>query len=345
MISGILYHTRQTEEAERLKKAIGALVLWLVMGILSDLLVHFVNPSMIIITALGVSIAAGGLSYVVRRPGIAAVMIVVAMWSIWLSPLRIVDRWVLPLTELLLGVIIAWWSQRAEIGRMRPRDGFLGFIILILVSVALSVSLLLGHLATLSTNLSLLLAAYLLTPPTELLIVLMILTRHHVTQSFLRRHYQWNAKTLPLVGWGITIGVMMSGIIALVVEWEIKAAHIKIQSNNPFVYAKGLSGHLGLIAFLMIVAIVIMAPVAEEILFRGILFGTLRPAWGLGWATVVAGLLFGVAHMNLTLLIPLALAGMILNLVYWKTGSLIPSTIAHATLNLLSVVIALMALH
>ncbi|WP_082343775.1 CPBP family intramembrane glutamic endopeptidase [Sulfobacillus thermosulfidooxidans] len=345
MISGILYHTRQTEEAERLKKAIGAVVLWLVMGILSDLLAHSLNPSMIIIAALGVSISAGALSFVVRRPEVAAIMIGMAMWSIWLSPLKMVDRLLLPLTELLLGVIIAWWSQRAEIGRLRPRDGFLGFIILILVSMALSVSLLVSHPTTLSTNLSLLLAAYLLTPPTEVLIVLMILTRHHLTRSFLRCHYQWNAKTLPLVGWGITIGIMMSVITALVVEWEIKAAHIRIRSNNPFVFAKGLNGHLGLIAFLMIVAIVIMAPVAEEILFRGILFGTLQPAWGLGWATVVAGFLFGVAHMNLTLLIPLALAGMILNLVYWKTGSLIPSTIAHATLNLLSVVIALLALH
>lgn len=319
-----------------------AVIIWLILGVLTDLLAHMVTPSLIMVTALGMSIMAGALGLLVGRPSWTALMIIVATWSLWLSPMSGIDRWLLPLIEALLGGMISWWSRSAIIGRLEPRDGFFGFILLILVSAALSVALLL-HPVPLSNHLFLLLAAYLLTPPTEVFIVLMILTRHQVTRSYLAQNYQWNQHGLSLIGIGIVIGLALSFATALFVEWEAKLADVRIRSNNPFVYAHGLHHHVGIIGSLMIIAIVIMAPLAEEILFRGILFGTLWPAWGLTWAVVVAGIIFGAAHMNLTLLLPLALAGMSLNWVYFKTRSLIPSTVAHATLNFLSVLVAILS--
>ncbi len=327
-----------------MKKWAARLTLWIASAILADLLAHSTGPGVIMALALGLSIAVGAFALILGRPLWAAVSILFAVSGLWLSPIRLLDRWLLPLAEVVMGMMVAWWSRHAKSGRIAPRDGFFGFVMLIMVSIILSVSLMIGHLVTLSSNLHLLLAAYLLTPPTELLIVLMILGRHQIIGPFLRRNYVWSRGGWWLVGVGLAAGFAMSFITAFLVNMERGIAHITIHSNNPFVYAHGLiPRHAEFVVFLMIVAIVVMAPLAEEILFRGILFGSLWPIWGLSWAVIVAGTIFGLAHMNLTLLIPLACAGMLLNLIYYKTRSLIPSTIAHATFNLLSVVLALSA--
>ncbi|MCL4496044.1 MAG: CPBP family intramembrane metalloprotease [Firmicutes bacterium] len=327
-----------------MKKRAVALALWIVSGILADLLAHTTDPGAIMFVALGMSVATGALALILGRPLWAALAILLALAGLWLSPVRPIDRWLLPLVEMIMGMMVAWWSRHAKEGRIAPQDGFFGFIMLVLVSVILSLALMIGQPVALSSNLPLLLAAYLLTPPTEILIVLMILGRHGIIRPFIQRNYQWTRRGWSLVGLGLAMGLVMSFVITLLVGLESRVGHVAIQSNNPFVYAHGLIHHAGLIMLLMIVAIVVMAPVAEEILFRGILFGSLWPIWGLTWAVIVAGTIFGLAHMNLTLLIPLACAGMILNLIYYKTRSLIPSTIAHATFNLLSVIMALSVL-
>jgi membrane protease YdiL (CAAX protease family) len=79
----------------------------------------------------------------------------------------------------------------------------------------------------------------------------------------------------------------------------------------------------------------VVAPMAEEIFFRGFLFGALRRR-GLVVATLVSGLAFGLAHVAsapIGFLVPLALLGMILALIYERTGSLYPSMALHAVNN------------
>ncbi len=328
-----------------MKKWVLRFALWIASGILADLLAHARAPETILTVSLCLSVAVGAFALVLRRPFWTAVSIFFALSGLWLSAIPPADRWLLPLVEVTIGMMVAWWSRHAKVGKIAPRDGFFGFVLLVMMSLALSVALMIGHTVALSSNLPLLLAAYLLTPPTEVLIVLMILGRHQIIRPFIQRNYRWPRRGWSLVGIGFAAGVAMSFITAFLVDIEHGVGHITVQSNNPFVYAHGLIHHAGLVMFLMMVAIVVMAPLAEEILFRGILFGSLWPIWGLGWAVIVAGVVFGLAHMNLTLLIPLACAGMVLNLVYYKTRSLIPSTIAHASFNLLSVIMALSAIH
>jgi membrane protease YdiL (CAAX protease family) len=86
---------------------------------------------------------------------------------------------------------------------------------------------------------------------------------------------------------------------------------------------------------------------AEELFFRGFIFGTLRrmhvPLAGreLGpWiAAVVTGILFGLAHTgsaNSEYLIPLGFLGFVLCLVRWRTGSLYPGMALHSANNSLA---------
>jgi membrane protease YdiL (CAAX protease family) len=84
------------------------------------------------------------------------------------------------------------------------------------------------------------------------------------------------------------------------------------------------------------VAIVISAPITEEIFFRGFLFGGTRPLVVVAAAALITGLIFSLAHYNLGLIIPFTAVGAILALSYQRTGTLFVPIGAHFLFNLVS---------
>ncbi len=92
------------------------------------------------------------------------------------------------------------------------------------------------------------------------------------------------------------------------------------------------SAGLGARVFLIVAACAII-PAVEEMLFRGLLFGALRPAFGPGWAALVSAVLFAGAHQSLSSFLSLALVGLVFAWLYERTGSLITSTVAHGVFN------------
>jgi uncharacterized protein len=92
------------------------------------------------------------------------------------------------------------------------------------------------------------------------------------------------------------------------------------------------------------VFVCVAAPVAEELFFRGFLFGVLRRMrcsvggreLGPWIAAVFVGLLFGLAHFDSAqpqFLIPLGFLGFVLCIMRWKTGSLYPCMALHSINN------------
>lgn len=84
------------------------------------------------------------------------------------------------------------------------------------------------------------------------------------------------------------------------------------------------------------VLVTVIAPIAEEILFRGFMFGALRNWRGPIVSAVITGILFGAIHAgsaDVEFLVPLALLGVLLALLRWKTGSLLPCMVVHAFNN------------
>jgi membrane protease YdiL (CAAX protease family) len=82
--------------------------------------------------------------------------------------------------------------------------------------------------------------------------------------------------------------------------------------------------------------ICVVAPMCEEILFRGYIFTALRSWRGTATAAVLSGLLFGGVHAGsapVLDLVPLAALGVGLCLLYERTGSLYPSIGAHSLNN------------
>jgi membrane protease YdiL (CAAX protease family) len=77
----------------------------------------------------------------------------------------------------------------------------------------------------------------------------------------------------------------------------------------------------------------ILAPIVEEIVFRGLFYSWLRARWGVAVGVMLSALGFALAH-GIPLLIPaLATQGVIFALVYERSGSLWPPIIMHGVFN------------
>ncbi|MBL4933583.1 CPBP family intramembrane glutamic endopeptidase [Clostridium paridis] len=90
-------------------------------------------------------------------------------------------------------------------------------------------------------------------------------------------------------------------------------------------------------SMLSVLAITILAPIFEEILFRGIVFNELKKSMPVIPAIIAQGVLFGIYHLNLLQGIYAAILGCILGLIYQMTKSLWSNIIVHMTFNLLGV--------
>ena len=81
---------------------------------------------------------------------------------------------------------------------------------------------------------------------------------------------------------------------------------------------------------------VFLAPLAEEMVFRGILYPTIKQAGFPRTAWWVTSLIFGAIHLNLVSFVPLTVFSLLLIWIYEKTGSLWASITAHSLFNFTS---------
>lgn len=89
---------------------------------------------------------------------------------------------------------------------------------------------------------------------------------------------------------------------------------------------------------LIVLCIGILAPVFEEMFFRGMLFTALLerlPTWG---ALIGQALLFAVIHLDLVRLPYLIVLGLVLGYLVKRTSSLLPAVLLHIIINVLSLI-------
>jgi hypothetical protein len=76
--------------------------------------------------------------------------------------------------------------------------------------------------------------------------------------------------------------------------------------------------------------LVVLAPIVEELLFRGLLYRYLRGRTGIVLAVALSALVFAVLHVVIP---PLLVMGIVLAILTERTGSLLPGIVLHATNN------------
>ena len=85
---------------------------------------------------------------------------------------------------------------------------------------------------------------------------------------------------------------------------------------------------------LMFIALVIAAPILEELIFRGIMLDGLLRIYSPTKAVIVSSLLFGLIHLNPAQFVGGALVGGFMGWVYVHTRSVMATILIHAAFNL-----------
>jgi len=145
----------------------------------------------------------------------------------------------------------------------------------------------------------------------------------------------------------IVIGVAV-GLVATVATYTVNAILVLIFRPEAPVVQQVLQDALagGRSLVLAAIVIVLLAPVTEEIVFRGILFQSLDRRLGFWFAATVSSVVFCAIHVEVIMSQPLALVGMfvlsmILAASFHLSGSLIVPILVHAVFNATSLGLAL----
>jgi len=77
----------------------------------------------------------------------------------------------------------------------------------------------------------------------------------------------------------------------------------------------------------------VVAPIVEEIFFRGFVFAGLRGRWSWQTAAVVSAGLFALVHFVPTSILPILLLGLIFAFLYQISGSIWPAILMHMLTN------------
>jgi membrane protease YdiL (CAAX protease family) len=118
--------------------------------------------------------------------------------------------------------------------------------------------------------------------------------------------------------------------------------HFSGAEAQPQPLLRFLSEHAGLHdRFLLILTAVVIAPISEELIFRGYIFGVLRRYAGRWWALVISASVFAAIHAHIPSLAGLFVLAVALTLVYEGTGSLWASILMHALFNSITVILTL----
>jgi len=147
--------------------------------------------------------------------------------------------------------------------------------------------------------------------------------------------------------WG-PLGIAVVGAYATLIAWGALVTALQeagvdtswIEGGNEIPVDEG-EDTVPLVALLALfaVAVMVVAPLAEEVFFRGLLFKALDGVW-VGWAAiVVSGLAFGAFHVNLSVLVPFSVIGMLFAWAFKASGSLWVTVVAHFIVNTVSFIV------
>ncbi len=125
---------------------------------------------------------------------------------------------------------------------------------------------------------------------------------------------------------GVSCWLFNSGVLSLIEEAGLFSSQFEYMEN---ILSPLSSGSL----IISIITVGIIAPFAEEFLFRGVIYNTLRKKISIRWTIIIQAILFGVFHFNLVQGTYATLLGLVFGYITYKTKSLWPAIIIHMVNN------------
>ena len=139
-------------------------------------------------------------------------------------------------------------------------------------------------------------------------------------------------------------GIKKAGMYAATVLFAVTASHIL----NELIIFSGLNdlfpgyseleseAFAGQNLILLFAVVGILAPVVEEVLFRGLILKRIQDYIGSMWAVILSALIFGIYHGNMVQFIYASILGAALGMIMCRTNSLYAVIVAHIAANVWS---------
>ena len=168
-----------------------------------------------------------------------------------------------------------------------------------------------------------------------------------VFKDFVRENIKaFKENLLENIIWTLTIGIGAVYVFSVIGEMIVNLflpANLQEASNQTLVVSL-VSYNAGLMAF----NAVILAPIVEELLFRGLIFNSLRQRSML-WAHLISAFLFGFLHVYSYILsgdmsewiklIPYMMAGFGFSFAYERRQNIVVSIFLHSIKNLIAMIL------
>jgi membrane protease YdiL (CAAX protease family) len=145
-------------------------------------------------------------------------------------------------------------------------------------------------------------------------------------------------RALGRAGWLPWLAISLVGaVIALEVADWLASLATQVLPNSPNTQCTTVRDQYGGYLAVAIPLVCLIAPLSEETIFRGFIYGWLRRRLPVLPAVGISAVVFSAAHLVLVLALPLFAVGVILALLYEYSDSLLPGALVHGLFNLVGI--------
>ena len=137
--------------------------------------------------------------------------------------------------------------------------------------------------------------------------------------------------------WGVLFWVFVLTFGTIIPsEWLLEQLDVEMSESTQHMFEQIMSTPVGY------VAIGLLAPLAEEMVFRGAILRVLLKVFDRRWhwlPIVISAVLFGAVHGNMAQFLHAMLLGLLLGWLYYRTDSIVPGVVLHWVNNSIAYVI------
>ena len=123
---------------------------------------------------------------------------------------------------------------------------------------------------------------------------------------------------------GLNPVLLLWGVVFMLATSVVLEPLLSLLPEVPNAYGRGAWA---------IVTVVVMAPLFEEVIFRGVLLESTRAKYGVMATWLVSSAVFGIVHVHPTVAVNAFAIGLVRGFVYMRTDSLWSTIILHAVNN------------